>query len=261
MIIQKQNRELLGEGRNFGMGYSFLKKNKDEKNYDTVLAFTACKDYLNDVIYVERGPKHTLNKVHGFKHEYEKLFEKEENFFYFGLCPLNRNGIAKDEKGWLLYDRYVKFMEENIIYLMLAVNEMERIFNFSSPTILVQKDQVLIKGELVPAYVLKVPIEWSKSPYHISFYGVFLRYYLGLKDLKDLKKYNPFIPDDAYHLGNITYILENGLEVLEYPSELYNKTSNKHTIHNDGYVSAISKDKLFKKNNTDKQKTIDLCWQ
>ena len=66
-IINNFDRLKLSEGRNFGIGFAFLKKITNNK-FETLNAFTACKDYLNDLIYVETTKKN-LTRIHGFKHE------------------------------------------------------------------------------------------------------------------------------------------------------------------------------------------------
>ena len=75
MITENYKRKELGEGRDHGLGFAFLKKNKKD-DYETRNAFTACKDYLNDLIYVENTERE-IDKIHGFS---GKIYKKLEKF-------------------------------------------------------------------------------------------------------------------------------------------------------------------------------------
>jgi len=50
-VLHKRNN--LAEGRNFGMGFGFLKKLSNTK-YKTIMPISPCKDYINDVLYLAR---------------------------------------------------------------------------------------------------------------------------------------------------------------------------------------------------------------
>src|SRR5690606_37894755 len=91
IIKDEQDRSVLGEGRNFGFGFSIL--NKEENTYNTLMPFTACKDYLNDFVYVEQT-KLPLGKIHGFKHEYTGILQDTDHF-YLGIKAVHYKGGSK----------------------------------------------------------------------------------------------------------------------------------------------------------------------
>ncbi len=55
-IINKKTRNNLGEGKNYQMGFGFLKKT-GENEYINITAISACREYLNDIIAWQYFPE------------------------------------------------------------------------------------------------------------------------------------------------------------------------------------------------------------
>ncbi|MBE9490690.1 MAG: hypothetical protein IMY67_10385, partial [Bacteroidetes bacterium] len=87
-ITNKFKRKSLGEGRDFGLGFAFVEK-EEKQIFKTKQAFTACKDYLNDVVFSEHSTV-TLPSIYGFKH-LPSNFMKDDNHFYLGVTTLDYN--------------------------------------------------------------------------------------------------------------------------------------------------------------------------
>jgi len=87
-IKELQKRSTLQEGRNFGIGFSIL--NKIGNKFETYLPFTACRDYLNDFIFVEKF-KTEIGTAYGYNHKILNCFENKR-YFYIGVNTLHNNG-------------------------------------------------------------------------------------------------------------------------------------------------------------------------
>jgi len=71
-IKELQKRSKLGEGRNYGVGFTIL--NKIGSKFETYLPFTACRDYLNDFAYVE-STKKEIGEIYGYNHKLLNCFD------------------------------------------------------------------------------------------------------------------------------------------------------------------------------------------
>ncbi len=70
----------INEGRTDEMEFTFLSKQKTQ--YETVMPFTTCKDFLNDKVWAELYKK-DAGIVYKFKGTYTKLFEQENYYLAF----------------------------------------------------------------------------------------------------------------------------------------------------------------------------------
>lgn len=167
-ITDNFDRKKLGEGRNFGLGFSILKKLEDS-NFETLMAFTACKDYLNDFMYVEHFNK-VLGIAHGFKHEYTGIL-KDQKFFYSGFRALNSNHSTEKHQD---FDKIQKAIVENYTNIIRSINQLEEFFNLEDKT----KFESLIDDVLL----VKTPVFWSTYPFLFSMYGLFIRCFLNVTE-------------------------------------------------------------------------------
>ena len=126
-IKEKQDRKKLGEGRNFGIGFSILKKNS-ASDFETLNAFTACKDYLNDFSYVEYKKKE-IGSVHGYDHKLSNCFDNKK-IFHLGVNTLHYNYAnqlwgPKEECTKLLIKNY-----KNVYSLFFYTNNVNTFLKF-----------------------------------------------------------------------------------------------------------------------------------
>lgn len=234
IVENKFDRGKLGEGRNYGLGFSILKKITDSK-YKALMAFTACKDYLNDFVYVE-GTGNALGAAHGFKHTYTGIL-KDQDYFYVGLRPLNSNHTTTKHKYFDTVSNALKNNQNNIISFL---NKLEKELKCKDLTTLeVYTDDILI---------LKAPIFWTKFSFMFSMYGLLIRCFLNVteEELKDndifniiVSKKNCLIPEDGSLLLSCQKYFKNfNLEkVLDYK---YIEPAQPYTIHNYGIVGRLA---------------------
>lgn len=171
-IINKFDRSILGEGRRYGLGFSILKK-VDSFTFETLMAFTACKDYLNDFIYIETTGK-SLEKIYGFEHEYTGELKGKE-FFYTGLKSLDYNHSSSKYDKLLAVQNILKDNYENIVKVVNNL-EVELYRGEGSGYKEFTKFESLIDNTLI----LKTPIFWSKFSFLFSMYGLFIRCFLDV---------------------------------------------------------------------------------
>lgn len=233
MIKELQNRGNLGEGRNYGVGFSILKKINDN-NFETYNAFTACKDYLNDLVFVE-NTKFEINKVHGFKHELQNIFDDKETFF-IGICPLHYT-----YKNYEKFDEINNFLQTNDEYIKM-INNIEELFNIENKSKIYSKDDIThYNDDKCKGLVIEAPIYWVKYPHIISLYTLLLRTFINCKKGDDIFKKEDFIIiDDKYMFTSINKLskLKSFDTLLKYYDYKKLKQKNKSsTIHNLGISS------------------------
>lgn len=96
ILIDKQNRKALSEGRNSGIGFGFGKRDGD--TVTTVMPVSCCKDFLSDQVYSEATGK--PYSAHGFNSKKQDLFTGPMAYMALGILPQN-NGTyqRKDHKN------------------------------------------------------------------------------------------------------------------------------------------------------------------
>lgn len=233
-IIDRFNRKKLIEGRDYGIGMAFL----TPKNYmlqkgisfRAMQAFSCCKDYLNDVVYVEETTK-PLKKIYGFKHKYTGLFRKK-TYVYLGVRALHYNSTPL--KKWNKFDEATKLLQENYINLERAINALEAHLKLSN-------GRTTIKGISGDVLILKVPRVWVKKGFLISLYTLFIRNFFNISEktskleiikMVTTQKNSLFTKNDSYLHKEIEKFLERKnykqylktdyLKVFEVPREIHN---------------------------------------
>lgn len=251
MINELQNRDNLCEGRSYGLGYSVLKF-IDDDNFETYNAFTCCKDYLNDFVYVEQTGIN-IKQIYGFKHEYQEIFKTKKDYIYLGLTGLSpsKNNVSQYEKD---VDKYLNKNYENIIE---NINYLESLLGKDKFTEFYSFDKITFynKKKSKKALILQVPKYWISTPVSFSFYCLFIRFYLNVKEIKELNKLTKgdfLIKGDEYFLNTLTSIslLEDMNEIFSnYNFKERYKTKQSRDIHNFGIVSWLKKlpNEKFKK--------------
>lgn len=232
MITNKFDRRKLCEGRNFGFGFSILKK-EEKENYTALMAFTACKDFLNDFIYIETTGK-PLGAIYSFKHEYTGIF-KDQDHFYLGFTPVHYNGGQE----WNDFKLLEKTLESNLDNLIIFLNKIERLFGLEEFTKLEYIEQNI--------YILKVPIFWTKFGHLLSLYMLLIRCFINItkeelnKDIRDIlndKKSFIIIQDNMLFQSAKKFVEPINLEkLLNY---IYPDNPSPSYIHNYGIVGRLN---------------------
>lgn len=236
-IKNKFKRTKLSEGRDFGIGFAVLDI-INEKSFKTKQAFTACKDFLNDLVYVEHNNL-SLAEIYGFKHKYSGFY-KDSDFVYLGVKSLHYNDSPK---LWKKFDEANKILTINNKNLLTVLNKLEDFLGLS-------KNRSTICGisdntELV----LKCPKFWFTRGYLVSLLTLFIRCFFNISEensqkplgeaIKNHSKFI-FINADAYLYTNFSKVI-----LIENPQEIFQKNypnldSSNNTIHNSGIEKFIN---------------------
>lgn len=183
-VIDKQNREVLNEGRNYGLGFAFLKKTDDE-TYETVMPISPCKDYLNDVLYTE----YTGNSCTACGLNVPKKMDIEDNGVFYMVIKIvgyqkKLGGNGKYKMMDCDFDSDVLQLRNNIVNVQKILNAVEddmRIKHVvpTSTEIFVADDDM---------FVMKFDKFWCDQGYLISLYSLLTRigmYYDGTNHYED----------------------------------------------------------------------------
>lgn len=232
MIEDNFDRKILAEGRNFGFGFSILEKSEDNK-YKTLMPFTACKDYLNDFVFVERMNK-PLDEIHGFKHKYTGKLQEQE-FFYLGVKAVHYKGGAIYKK----FEDIKSALETNQVNLLNFLHKLEEYFNVQTRT--------EIDNYLEDTLILKVPIFWTDFSFLISLYTLLIRGFANItedelkNDFKDIiiNKNNPVIIGDNMLLKGLIKLV-NSVKIENLLDYTYPDNADSSTIHNFGISSRLN---------------------
>lgn len=195
ILINNQDRSKLGEGRNYGMGFSICKQT-DENTIETIIPITACKDYLNDVVYNE-------------------LTNKE--IAAYGLKITKKTNLLDNERFWIVTKildvkggtQYAKQSEDE----ELLKNNRENLLNFINQIeqkIKIDTSEFLTCENDENIIAINAPIFWMQGTYLISLYTLLLRvglYYKGEDVMEYLK--------DFKHRSEEVYMIKNILPKLE----------------------------------------------
>lgn len=168
-IVDNCDRKVLGEGRTKGMAFAFCKKVKDA--FETVQPLSPCKDYLNDVVFIETTG--IPISACGLKlNEKKDIFLDDYSYLLITTLPSNKEGKIglKNESsyvlsGKLLADELV-FMLENHKNIESYINFFEELCNIEGRTTIIMED---------PYLLVKFPTYWTKSTYLISLYTYLIR--------------------------------------------------------------------------------------
>lgn len=185
-IKELQKRSELGEGRDFGVGFTIL--NKKGSKFETYLPFTACRDYLNDFAYVE-STKKEIGQIYGYNHKLLNCFDNK-NIVYFGVNTLHTKGGGNYYK----FDELQDILINNYRNLETFLNRVEEELGIKIKTKIELDEDTLI---------IKCSKFWVKSTPLISVYTLLIRCYfniepLGDKSILDILKNNiPFINADS----------------------------------------------------------------
>lgn len=247
MIVNNFSRKPLVEGRNFGFGFGFVNKinaiisgdNIQEARYELMTPISACKDYLNDFVYVEATGL-PLESAFGFKHDYTGVL-KDKEYFYLAVTSLDyKSGSPWDGKKDLNYQ-----LNNNFKNLIKFINKVEDFFKLDRYTEFEHLENNIL--------ILKLPIFWFKFHFLMSLYALYVRCFVNISD-KDLQRSledlinnrEPYLRQDNMLLKSSARWIEfDNLLDYEYPKELLGPM----VVHNSGIsarVNELIKDKQLK---------------
>ncbi|MFW5889302.1 MAG: hypothetical protein ACOCUD_02870 [Bacillota bacterium] len=227
-IIKKHQRQGLGEGRDYGMGFGFLKKITNTK-FETTSPISACKDYLNDALYAEKTGK-ILPSIYSFKYQQvSNIIGKYYTHLGIEICKSLHGPSHYDQNS---FEQEKENFKKNYKNLENFMNQLEEKLGISYKTKIIKADDDL--------YVVKMPNFWTKRIYLLSLYTLLLRAF---------QEYTPEITaEEALEKGKIysgDSFMINGVKdkikkILagELPEQPFKKTASVDEIHNkSGIVS------------------------
>jgi hypothetical protein len=222
-IIDKQNRSVLTEGRNYGLGFAFLKRIDDE-TFETIQPISPCKDYLNDVVYSEAtGRPYAAWGLNTSKHG---IFDGDHAYMALAVCKLGRT--LKDYDGLGEDMENMKSNRENMEKFMHGIESKLGI----SKTKLVD-----VEDNLKLAIMDK---QWVSATYLISLYALMLRVALQYHGGGVMTHMREVESPDRMMLNGIK---EKMLILFERKGNLpKQKLENIGGVHDHGIVSANFKD-------------------
>lgn len=219
-IVDKKDRGKLSEGRTQGISSTFVKKVGEE--YHTVIPFSACKDYLNDVVYSEI----TGNSIaaHGLTYKKDGFFEDKKRYFITSI--LNRHG-AHDENAVVKSE--IKTLKKNY-------KNIEKLLNWVEEKVGVKKTEMIKLEDNL--YFQTFDPFWTESTYNISLYSNFMRWGLYYDGQEEPNKFLNTHKDRDLSLAATFYkifLFLNGYRFLNDFKALEKKTALQ--IHNAGIQS------------------------
>ena len=164
-IIDEKDRSVLCEGRNYGLGFAFLKPEEDN-TFSTVQPISPCKDYLNDVVYSEASGKPF--HAYGLDTVKNNIFTKPAAYMAMSICKKGRSRSTYSN-----YDEDMELIDGNIDGMLRFINEIDKRMGMAPTEI--RK----IRKNLKVAVFDK---RWCEGTYLISLYSLMLRiglYYKG----------------------------------------------------------------------------------
>ena len=221
-LIDKKDRNVLVEGRNYQMGFGFAKKtNKD--TYEMVTPISPCKDYLNDVIWTEAT--NNRSQVYGLTYEKQDIYDKKYAYIVISILT------NKSDKEYSEYKKDVERLENNY-------KRLESFMHFFEETL---TEDIFTEIDKIEdnKYLVKVPLFFTKGTYLISLYSLLLRagqYWDGEQNPQDfLDNFNAFLVDVTLVKQasvKLKKLIENGAVKQDLE-----KLKNSTTAHYCGIIS------------------------
>lgn len=220
-IVDKMNRSVLGEGRNYQMGFAFLKKT-GTGTYETVQPISPCKDYLNDVVWSEAVDKPIY--AYGLNYKKVGIFEGATKAYLVMKIMPSFGGTS-----YIGMDKDVKNLKENYQNLQKYINFFE------------EKLKLKVKTKIYPTdndmFLVTFDKYWTTGTYLISLYTLILRsgQYYKTGDKLDYFKTGKGLQIDAYLCTGAAPKLEKLLNGAKVTQNLEN-LSGGTTVHNLGII-------------------------
>lgn len=152
-------RNVLGEGRNYGLGFGFAHRVGDVLK--SISPISPCKDYLNDVVYVEKTGK--PYSAYGYVGKEVYWAFREKAYLMMQVCLMGANCPVTYGD----YSNDVAKLANNHPFMQKVVNWFEEKFGVDGRTEIVKVEDNL--------YVAIAPTFWTEATYLISLYSLILR--------------------------------------------------------------------------------------
>lgn len=203
-VVNKQDRQKLCEGRNFQMGFAFLKK-KGKNSFETVQPVSPCKDYLNDIVWGEKFNKSIT--AYGLSYTPNGLFN-DDDFAYIliGLLPQDRKIPMEEFKGENC--SYYPNMSKDLKNLSNNYKKLEAFINFFDNSLNLKPSTINKVAE--NSYIVSFDKEWASWTYSISLFSLLLRvgqFWDGKRDCMEfLENFKEFTHDSYLVKGSLPKI-------------------------------------------------------
>ena len=255
MIKELKNRKKLNEGRNHGIGFGIL--NKTKKGYDSITEISACKDYYNDFIFIEREDPKNFGIAHGFKWDRQEYF-KDKDYMLIVLTSLDYKGSHKE---YAKIDEVNSCLKNNHPIILKKIREFENKFfpKEESKSEVVEFTKVNYHtrcGESAEeGLVIKVPLYWTTYAHLTSLYMLLWRVLLNVKEEDTIVDIKPLIDNDVYLWNTVKKLFK--LKKAETLHANYPYTKNKfdtYSVHDYGIQAWLNnnKNEYFQKENNKK---------
>ena len=233
-LIDKQDRSVLGEGRNHQMGFAFCKL-VDQGTAETVHPISPCKDYCSDVVWTEHVGKHV--DCCGLKYDKNGIFDGKVSYLALKICDYFTYATRQQGNRYPQLKADQERVQKNRPYMEVLFNDIERRMGIDPLT--------KIHPTNTDAYVAQMAYFWSRYPYLTSLYCLLMRaaqFYDGKEDpqdyLKSLRTPGKGLSMDSYHWNTagprLTYLMQVG--AANVPVQHMDATQNGTTFHSQGII-------------------------
>ena len=158
-LTDTQNRAILNEGRNYGVGFAFAKRT-DKNTLETVDPISPCKDYLNDRVFTEATGEPF--QACGLKTTPQNIFDGELAYLVMAVCKQGRNLVE-----YANYKRDYQALNDNYANAQKLINWFEDALKLKNKTKILK-----IKEN---SFVCVLPKFWAEMTYLISLYSLIIR--------------------------------------------------------------------------------------
>jgi hypothetical protein len=224
VLSDKKDRKILSEGRNYQMGFAFCKKESHGK-YSTVQPISACKDYLNDVVYSEMTGKPCA--AYGLSVKKENIYDEEAGYAYMviKILPYQRSSNYPNQ------EKDMQNLKENYKLLEKFINYFEEKKGLPHLSQITEIDE--------DRFFIRVPLFWCRATYLTSLYALLLRvgqFWKGDNSPQEyLDKFSNEFQPDSYMIPQIRPKLKKILTQEIPPQDLVKLgSSGNYAIHNFG---------------------------
>ena len=161
-LLDKQDRSVLAEGRNYGVGFAFA--NRKGLEIELIMPISPCKDYLNDVVYSESTGKDY--QAWGLKTSKKGIFGDGSGKLVVGECHY------KGGKVYPKYDKEVEYLDKNsrLVQDFLQAFESKMVAAGHPPI-----DPSVVHKLEPNRHLFIMDLIWCRSTFMISLYSMMIR--------------------------------------------------------------------------------------
>jgi hypothetical protein len=193
-LINEKDRTKLCEGRQYQMGFGFAKK--IEKNvYEMIQPISACKDYLNDVVYTESTGK-SIGAVFGFHYGDKKdLFKNNDPYLVFSILDYKIPPKLETQRTSYPTSTFIADKErlnKNYLEIQKMINDIEDLLKVKKKSEFIKIDDNL--------FLSKMDMFWVSGTHLISLYSLLIRAFQHSDGYQDPMK---FLESYPYNIEQI----------------------------------------------------------